>query len=338
MTESMEPDEPSGRNPQRHHGEGSQVAQPHIGSLAGVRVDEAAVDVVDQVRRGGVHGGREIGHEGRQQAGHRYAQQARRNEPRERVGQHHLEIHPASHGADSVAVEHQGEDGESRDHKIAGHVQHHVHQGAHHAGLAWRPRGENPLHVVVGRRSGRAEQDALEQNHHEEGPENGVAVLHNLPVDRGNQVAPVQVQMPAEPDLVPARRHNLGEGRRRHARNGDDADGHRSHREYAELQHLGDDHAEHAALHHVEGGDSHEDQRVLVGGKMPGQEVRGELADALEAIGEKADDAHQRKITTIRCENRARSRLPKRVVSTRPRSLRWSAATRRRDRPSGKPG
>ena len=71
----------------------------------------------------------------------------------------------------------------------------------------------------------------------------------------------------------------------------------------AELQHLGDHHAEHAALHHVEGGDAHQDERVLVGGEMPGQKIDGEFADAFEAVSEKSDDADQRVDDHDQCES-----------------------------------
>ena len=105
---------------------------------------------------------------------------------------------------------------------------------------------------------------------------------------------PIQVQVPPEEDLVPPGGNHAPQGFRRDPRDGDDADGDGRDRKDAELQHLGNHHAEHAAFHHVESGDAHQDQRVLVGGEMPRKEIGGELADAFEAIGEESDDAHQR--------------------------------------------
>jgi len=50
-----------------------------------------------------------------------------------------------------------------------------------------------------------------------------------------------------------------------------------------ELDDLGDDHAEHPALDHVERGDRHQDQSVLVGAEVPRQELGRETTDGLNA-------------------------------------------------------
>ena len=100
--------------------------------------------------------------------------------------------------------------------------------------------------------------------------------------------------MPAEEDLFPAGRDHAAQSFGRDPRDGDKSDRQRRDRQNTELQHLGDDHAEHAALHYVEGGDAHQDQRIYVGGKVPRQEIHREFADALEAVSEKSDHTDQR--------------------------------------------
>ena len=71
--------------------------------------------------------------------------------------------------------------------------------------------------------------------------------------------------MPAEKDVVPAGRNNPVKHFRRHLRHGDDAHREGDHRENAELDHLGDYHADHAALDHIDGGDGDQNQGVEVG-------------------------------------------------------------------------
>ena len=100
----------------------------------------------------------------------------------------------------------------------------------------------------------------------------------------------------------------------RHFRHGDDAHRKRSDRQNAELDHLGDHHADHAALDHVNRGDGDQDHCVLIGRKMPGQECRRKLPDAFESIGEEADDADERvdhndQVRKLRAASGAETRL-----------------------------
>ena len=61
-----------------------------------------------------------------------------------------------------------------------------------------------------------------------------------------------------------------------------------------ELDHLGDDDAEHAALDHVERGDRHQDEGVLVGAEScQGRNSVANLPMPLKRVGQEADDAHQ---------------------------------------------
>ena len=76
-------------------------------------------------------------------------------------------------------------------------------------------------------------------------------------------------------------------------RHGNDAHGKRGNRENAELNDLGDDHAEHAALDDVNGGDRNQNGGVLVRGQVPGQEYRSELSNPFETVTEEPDDAHE---------------------------------------------
>ena len=110
-----------------------------------------------------------------------------------------------------VAEEHQRQNGQARDQEVAREGQHHVDPAAHHGGFARILAGEHALHIVVRRRAGRADQHALEQQHHDEEAEQPVAVFGDLGVGRGNQRGPVQVQVPAEEDVVPAGGNELAQ-------------------------------------------------------------------------------------------------------------------------------
>src|ERR1035441_7795375 len=101
--------------------------------------------------------------------------------------------------------------------------------------------------------------------------------------------------MPAEEYLVPSRRYDAAQGLGRNSHHGDDADGQRRDGKQAELEDFSDDDAEHAALDHVECGDRHEDQGILIGGEVSGKEIGGELANAFETVGQKPDHTDQRK-------------------------------------------
>ena len=99
--------------------------------------------------------------------------------------------------------------------------------------------------------------------------------------------------MPAEKEVVPTGGHRARECGRSDLRHGDDGDGKGGNGENAELHHLGDDDAEHAALDDVKRRDGDESKGVLVGRQVPGQEGGSEFPDALEAITEETDDADE---------------------------------------------
>ena len=59
------------------------------------------------------------------------------------------------------------------------------------------------------------------------------------------------------------------------------------------MHHFGNDDADHASLDHINSSNRDQDQCILVGRQMPGQEGRGKLSDALESIGKETDDADE---------------------------------------------
>jgi hypothetical protein len=134
---------------------------------------------------------------------------------------------------------------------------------------------------------------ALEQQRHHEEAEQTVAILRDLRIRRGNQCGPIQVEMPAEEEIVPTGRNTLGQRRRRDLHHGDDAHRKGGDGENAELHHLCDHHAEHAALDDVNGGDRDQRQRVLIRTEIPGQEGGREFSDALESVTEEPDDTEE---------------------------------------------
>ena len=114
-------------------------------------------------------------------------------------------------------------------------------------------------------------------------------------VDFGNG-RPDQTKVPAEEQVVPAGRHHLVQHVRGDLDHGNDADGDGGNGQDAELNDFGEHHAEHAALDNVERRDAHQDPRIGIIRKMPGQEFTGEFADAFGCIRQKPDD-------TDHCEN-----------------------------------
>src|SRR5271157_5406905 len=285
---------PAEEHAEEHYQKGTQIAQAHVGLGAGMGIDEALVDIVDEVGRGGVYGRGEVGHICSQQTGDQHTEQTGGHEPPERVGKNALEIHVGAHAANLVAEEDQGQDGEPGNQEITREGEHDVHPATHHGGFAGVLAGKDALHVVVWRGARGADQDALEEEHHDEETEEPVAVLGDSRISRGHQMGPVHVEVPAkEEDVVPARGDEVLERAGGDLHHGDDA--HREGRDGkdAELQHFRDYDAEHPAFDDVKGGDGDEQEGVLIDAEVPGQEGGGEFADALEAVGEETDDADE---------------------------------------------
>ena len=114
---------------------------------------------------------------------------------------------------------------------------------------------------------------------------------------------PVESRGPPEPEALPSFGNNSIEGIRGYLVDGDDTHGDGGDGEDPVLYHLGDDHAEHSSLDHIKGGDGHQYEGIEVNVDLGvcqdvlrvvdngWQEGCNELADALEAVGEKPDDA-----------------------------------------------
>ncbi len=164
---------------------------------------------------------------------------------------------------------------------------------AHHRSLARIFRREHALHVVIGGGAGRADEHSLEQQRHDEEAEQAVAILGDLGVGGRQQRGPIQVEMPAEEEVIPTCGNVFGQCPWRDFHHGDDADREGGDGKNAELEHFGDHYAEHPALDDVNGRDGDQDQRVLVGAQMPRQEVGGEFSNALESVSEETDDAEE---------------------------------------------
>src|SRR6185369_15808119 len=259
-------DEPSEGDSENDYGEGADVAESDVGAWTGVRIDVALVDVVNDVGRRCVDRGREVRHKGCEQTGYQEAEQAGWDKAIESVGENHLEVDVVTHPTNVVAEEDKRENREAGDEEVAWEGQDDVNPGAHHAGFAGIFAGENALHVVVRRGTGEAHEDALEEEHHDEEAEEFVAVLLDLGIHRADEARPVEIEMPAEEELIPAGGNRALQHVGRDTHHGDDADGDGGDREDAELNDLGDDDTEHAALDHVKGRDAHQDERVFVGG------------------------------------------------------------------------
>ena len=101
------------------------------------------------------------------------------------------------------------------------------------------------------------------------------------------------IQVPAEEDVVPTSGDEVLQLPWQDFCHRDDAHCEGSDGEDAELEDFGDDHAEHAALDDVKGGDSDKQEGVLIDAKVPGEESGGKLANAFEAVSEKSNDADE---------------------------------------------
>src|SRR5208337_3817465 len=117
-----------------------------------------------------------------------------------------------------------------------------------------------PLIMEAWRGARGADQDAFKKEHHHEESEESVTVLGDSGVCRGHQIGPVQIEVPAEEDVLPTRGDEVLQRARGDLHHGDDAHGEGRYGKDAELQHFRDNDAEHAALDDVKGGDGNEQE------------------------------------------------------------------------------
>ncbi len=188
------------------------------------RIDVALVDVVDQVGRRRVDRRGKRGHERGEQAGEQQAQYPDRRELQHRGRQNVLEIEPAADHQVEFLVVDDRQHREAGDHQVTDRVERDRYEAAHHRRLARRAGRQDFLHVVVGSRPGGADQDALEQHHHEEDAEQRIAVRDDFAVDLVDDAAPVDVQRPAEKRIGPAGGCRRLQRFRRHVGHRDDRD------------------------------------------------------------------------------------------------------------------
>ena len=254
-------------------------------------IDVTLVNVIDEVGRRGIDCGRKVGHEGRQQAGDQEAQQSDGDVSAQHHRQHPLKIQISAHAVQLGTQKGRCQHGQADDEEVAGRGEHDVDPGAHHRGFAGILAGEHALHIVVGSRSGGRNQQALEEQHHHEEAEELILVCRDLGRGRGQKGRPVQAEVPAEEEIVPAGGHHFVQGIGGHLHHGDDAHGKTGDGQNEELNNFCNDDADHAALDHIDRRDGDQNQRILVRREMEGQELRGKLADALEAVCKEADDA-----------------------------------------------
>ena len=253
------------RGAQVHEHDRHRVAEIDEPLAARLRVDVAPVDVVDEVGGRRVQGRRERRDECREQSRDDQAEDTGRRKLAHRRRQDAIVVGDARRGDAELVEIGDGEDREAGDQQVADRHQHEGHEAAHHRRLARRARGEDLLHVVVGRGAGGADQHALEQHHHHERAEQREAVARDLVVERRETAAPAEVERPAEERRVPASGRERRDRRRIDALDGDDGDDHRDDRHQRELQDVRPHDAEHAAEHGVDHRERGEGDAVEVG-------------------------------------------------------------------------
>ena len=133
--------EPTDADAQNDDGDRRNITKANAKPLARLGIEEATIDVVDDVGRRGVHRRGKVRHEGREQARHQYAEKSWRYKLGERIGQHLLEVHIDAHVADLGTVKDERQDGETSHHEVTRNVEYDIDDRAHLAGFA-RVAGE----------------------------------------------------------------------------------------------------------------------------------------------------------------------------------------------------